>query len=203
MLTGAPPSIGQALVPGLVVMAIVYAIGRCSGAHINPAVTLAFALRRAFPWTRVPAYWLVQAAGAVVAAVLLRLLFGKVEHLGATDPHASNVACVTLETVLTFMLVTVIIGTATQHRVVGPNAAIAVGATIAACSLIGKSVSGASMNPARSFGPAVVSGDLGHLWIYLAGPATGAVIAVLVALVIHPRKHEGEKRAAAGEASGP
>lgn len=189
----------QAIAPGLVVAAMIYSIGACSGAHINPAVTLAFATRGVFPWRRVPGYWIVQIVGATLAAALLRYLFGNVEHLGATTPHGPVSASCLLEIVLTFMLVTVILGTATQHRVVGPNAALAVGAIIIACGVLGKAVSGASMNPARSLGPALVSGTLEHSWIYVAGPVLGAVAAVAAAELLHGPRNRDEKKAASGD----
>lgn len=189
----------QAIVPGLVVAAMIYSIGSCSGAHINPAVTLAFATRGVFSWRRVPGYWICQLLGAILAAAVLRWLFGSVEHLGATSPHGPAIVSFVLEIVLTFMLVSVILGTATQHRVVGPNAALAVGAIIIACGIFGKAVSGASMNPARSLGPAIVSGELRDGWIYVAGPALGGLIAVAAAEFLHGPKNRDERKAASGD----
>src|SRR5439155_17868098 len=117
--------------PGLVVLAMIYTLGNVSGAHINPAVTLAFALRGAFSWLRVPGYILAQLIGALLAAGVLRLLFGDAGHVGATIPHYGTLQSFVMEVILTTLLVTVIVGTATDHKVVGPNAGIAVGATIA------------------------------------------------------------------------
>jgi glycerol uptake facilitator-like aquaporin len=120
--------------PGIVVMAFIYALGDVSGAHFNPVVTLAFAVRGVFRWSCVPAYWIVQLAAAAVAALGLRALFGDVAHLGAPKPHVTEMKAVSVEAVLTLLLVLVILNTATRARVVGPNAAIAVGATIALCA---------------------------------------------------------------------
>ena len=133
----------RAIAPGLLVMALIYAIGDVSGAHVNPAVTLAFALRRDFPWRKVPAYWIVQIAGALGASWLLRALFGDVAHLGANQArHGVGVALV-MEILLSGLLMTVILGTATRNRLIGPNAAIAVGGTIALCGLFAAPISGA------------------------------------------------------------
>lgn len=183
--TGTPPSPpALAVAPALLVMALIYALGGLSGAHFNPVVTLAFALRRDFPWGRIPGYWAVQLTGAVLAALLLRALFGPAGHLGATLPHHGQAASAAMEALLTFLLLTVVLATATNHSLVGHNAALAVGGTIALDGLFAAPVSGASMNPARSFGPALVDGQLGTYWIYLAGPVAGAVAAVAVAWLL-------------------
>jgi aquaporin Z len=189
--------------PGLVVMAMIYTLGEVSGAHINPAVSLAFAVRRAFPWKRVPAYWLAQFVGAVLAALFLRSLFGNVAYLGATRPKAELGISTSfwMEVILTTLLVTVILGTAEQHRLVGPNAAIAVGSTVALDGLFASPISGASMNPARSLGPALVSGSLEHIWVYVVGPVCGALIAVAVAWLLHGSPEPAEVRAAKGQKS--
>jgi MIP family channel proteins len=198
-LTGEVSHTAQAIAPGLIVVALIYSIGQCSGAHINPAVTLSFALRGDFPWRRVPGYWLVQVGGALLAACLLNYLFGNVEHLGATIPKSDVGICLLLELTLTFILVSVILGTATQHRVVGPNAALAVGCTIIACGVFGKAISGASMNPARSLGPALVSGEFRSVWIYIVGPCVGGAVAVLAAFLLHGGRKKDEEKAAKGE----
>lgn len=174
----------RVVAPGLLVMAMIYTLGSQSGAHFNPVVTLAFTLRQDFPWRRVPGYWGAQLAGAVLAAVLLRALFGLVGHLGATLPHHGNIEALVMEIVLTFLLVTVILGTATNHRLTGPNAAIAVGGTIALLGLFAGPISGASMNPARSLGPFLVSGQLADAWIYIVGPFAGGLLAVVVAWLL-------------------
>jgi aquaporin Z len=132
--------------PGIVVMAFIHVLGNVSGAHFNPVVNLAFAVRGVFRWSCVPAYWIVQLAAAAVAALGLRALFGDVAHLGAPKPHVTEMKAVSAEAVLTLLLVLVILNTATRARVVGPNAAIGVGATIALCGFIGEPISGAAMN---------------------------------------------------------
>jgi len=158
---------GLVVAPALLVMALIYSLGNLSGAHFNPVVTLAFSLRQDFPWGRVPGYWAVQLVGAVLAALLLRALFGTVGHLGATLPHHGQLASVAMEAVLTFLLLTVILATATNHGLVGHNAALAVGGTIALDGLFAAPISGASMNPARSFGrpcSMVRSAPIGSTW---------------------------------------
>jgi aquaporin Z len=181
---GAVSPAARVVAPGLLVMAMIYTLGSQSGAHFNPVVTLAFTLRRDFPWGRVPGYWGAQLVGAVLAALLLRLLFGLVGHLGATLPHHGTIQALVMEVMLTFLLITVILGTATNHRLTGPNAAIAVGGTIVLAGLFAGPISGASMNPARSFGPFLVSGQLADAWIYVVGPIAGALLAVIVAWLL-------------------
>jgi MIP family channel proteins len=193
----------RATAPGLLVLAVIYAVGDVSGAHINPAVTLAFALRGVFPWRRVPAYWLAQMAGAVGAAAFLLATFGLVAQLGATRPGFGVAPALAMEVALTWLLVTVVLGTATRDRVVGPNAALAVGATVALCGLFAGPVSGASMNPARSLGPALVSAAAGggapdDSWIYLLGPAAGAGLACAGIWLVKGSQRQGERKAAAG-----
>ncbi len=184
---------------GLLILALIYAMGNVSGAHFNPAVTFAFALRRVFPWPLVPFYWLAQVVGALGGACFLNALLGDVDHLGATVPHFGTGRGFAIEVLLTCLLVTVVIGTATRHRSIGPNAAIAAGAAVALCSLFSRPLSGASMNPARSLGPALVSGELSALWIYLTAPFLGATLACIAMLIIHTRKHAGETEAAEGK----
>lgn len=189
----------RAVAPGLLVMALIYAIGDVSGAHVNPAVTLAFALRRDFPWRKVPAYWIVQIAGAVGAAWLLRTLFGTVAQLGANQPRHGVGISLVMEILLSWLLITVILGTATRNRLIGPNAAIAVGGTIALCGLFAAPISGASMNPARSLGPALVSGATGHVWIYIIGPVAGSILAVIGTWIMHGGRKPKERDAATGD----
>ncbi|HVA88149.1 MAG TPA: MIP family channel protein [Candidatus Saccharimonadales bacterium] len=169
--------IGVAASFGLVIMVMVYAVGHISGAHFNPAVTAGFALVRHFPLRRVPAYWCAQLAGAVAGALLLRQLLGNVASLGATLPSASDGQSLGFEIVLSFLLMFVIMAVATDTRAVGEAAAIAIGATVTLDALFGGPISGASMNPARSFGPAVVAGRVDSLWIYFVGPFVGAAAA--------------------------
>jgi len=189
----------RAIAPGLLVMALIYAIGDVSGAHLNPAVTLAFALRRDFPWRKAPAYWIVQIAGALGAAWLLHTLFGPVVQLGANRPRHGVGVSLVMEILLSWLLITVIPGTATRNRLIGPNAAIAVGGTIALCGLFAAPISGASMNPARSLGPALVGGATGHLWIYLIGPVAGSVLAVIGTWIMHGGRKPKERDAATGD----
>jgi len=166
--------------PGLMVMAIIYFMGTVSGAHLNPAVTLAFAARRNFPWVRVPGYIAAQIIGGITAAAFLRALFGTAGMLGATVPGASAgvFTAFVMETLLTTGLVSTILGTASGARNIGSNAAIAVGGYIALAGLWAAPISGASMNPVRSFAPDLIRGDLHTTWIYVAGPLLGALIAV-------------------------
>ena len=186
--------------PGLIVMALIYAVGNVSGAHINPAVTFAFALRGAFAWARVPGYVIMQLLGALTAAGTLYALFGSAGHVGANIPHHGILQSFIMEIILTTFLVTVIIGTATGHRVVGPNAGIAVGATIALCGLFADPVSGASMNPARSIGPGILGGQAEYLWLYIAGPFIGAAIAVVLNFAMQGKPNPHEQEAASGDA---
>jgi MIP family channel proteins len=172
--------LGVALTFGLVIMAMIYALGHVSGAHLNPAVSLAFALGRHFPWPRVAAYWSAQLAGALAGAALVRASLGDDAHVGATLPSGSQAQSFLWELVLTFFLMLVITAVATDTRAVGEAAAIAIGGTVGLDALFGGPVSGASMNPARSFGPAVVSGDLHALWLYLVAPPLGAALGVVV-----------------------
>jgi aquaporin Z len=188
--------------PGIMVLAMIYTIGATSGAHLNPAVTVAFAARGHFPWRRVPGYVLAQLLGATGAAALLRSMFGTAGRLGGTFPGPgipAGTALVT-ETVLSLGLMTVILGTSSGARNVGHNAAIAIGGYIALAGLWASPVSGASMNPARSLGPALVSGDLGVVWIYLAGPVAGGLLAVGLAWALRGHPSPAADLAAQGTA---
>ena len=155
-------------------MVMIYAVGHVSGAHFNPAVTFAFALTRHFPWARAVSYWAAQIAGALLAAALIRASLGSDAHLGATLPSGSQAQSFVWELVLTFFLMFVIIAVATDTRAVGEAAAIAIGGTVGLDAMFGGPISGASMNPARSLGPAVVGGDLHALWLYIVAPLVGA-----------------------------
>ncbi len=198
-LSGQVSDEARAIASGLTVMAMIYSFGAVSGAHINPAVTFAFALRRVFPWRDVPLFWSMQILGAVLAAIILRSLFGVADHVGATSPHASTAQALVMETLLTLLLVSVILSTATRLKVVGPNAAIAVGGTVILCGLFAQPVTGASMNPARSFGPALIANTLSDYWIYVAGPMLGATLAVVVIAIIHGGRTDSETEAAQGK----
>ena len=172
-------TLGIGLVFGLVVAAMIYATGHISGAHINPAVTLGFALARHFPWKWVPHYWSSQLAGAAAASLVLRGLFGDVANMGATLPSGSVWDSAIFEGILTFFLMFVIMAVATDIRAVGSGAAIAIGATVGLEAIFGGPVSGASMNPARSFGPALIGWTWMDHWAYWVGPIAGAALAAV------------------------
>jgi len=182
--------VGVSVTFGLVIAAMIYATGYISGAHINPAVSLAFALTRHFPVSRVPLYWLAQFLGGIAAAGLLRALFGNAAHLGTTLPSGSDAQSLVMETVLTFFLMFVIMAVATDDRAVGQAAALAIGGTVLLDAMFGGPISGASMNPARSLAPAVVSGTLGHLWVYIVGPVAGALLGAFVYKLARGEKPE-------------
>jgi aquaporin Z len=171
----------SATAPGLMVMGIIYFMGTVSGAHLNPAVTFAFALRGNFPWQRVPGYWSAQFLGGVAAALFLFVMFDKTGRLGATVPASgiSSLQALGMEIVLTVGLVNTILGTASGARNIGTNGAIAVGGYIALAGLWAKPISGASMNPMRSIAPDIFRGDFATTWIYIAGPLIGAAIGVI------------------------
>jgi aquaporin NIP len=173
-------TVGVALVFGLVIMAMVYATGHLSGAHINPAVTLAFTLTRHFPPREAAAYIAGQLAGAVLGALLLLAVWtDQPAELGATLPNVGAGSALAYEAVLTAFLMFVIMAVATDTRAVGAAAAIAIGGTVGLGALVGGPVTGASLNPARSFGPALAAGEWSHYWIYLAGPILGAGLGAL------------------------
>jgi aquaporin Z len=170
----------QVIAPGLMVMAIIYFMGAVGGAHLNPAITLAFAARRNFPWARVPGYIAAQFVGGIAAAAFLRAMFGTIGLLGATTPgHGiSEIKAFIMEILLTTGLVSTILGTASGARNVGSNGALAIGGYIALAGLWAEPISGASMNPVRSFAPDLIRGSFLTTWIYVAGPVLGAIIAV-------------------------
>jgi aquaporin Z len=172
--------------PGLMVMAIILFMGAVSGAHLNPGVSLAFAMRGDFPWKRVPGYVIVQLIGASLACLFLLAVFGNIQHLGATlpGPGYADWQALLMEVALTAVLVSVILGTASAAQNVGAIAALGVGGYIALAGLWAAPVSGTSMNPARSFGPALVSGDFSGYWVYVIGPIAGSLIAVGCAFVL-------------------
>lgn len=174
---GAITHAGIALTFGLIVLAMIYAFGDVSGAHLNPAVTTAFALARRFPWAEVPGYITAQLAGAFAASGLLRVLFPADATLGATLPAGSAMQSFVLEIVLTFILMLVVLSVSTGAKEKGITAGIAVGAVIGLEAMFAGPICGASMNPARSLAPAVMSGSVGDLWIYFVGPIAGALLA--------------------------
>jgi aquaporin Z len=174
---GAITHVGVALTFGLIVLAMIYTVGDVSGAHLNPAVTIAFAVARRFPWTEVPGFILAQLIGAFAASLLLHFLFPADTALGATLPAGPPVQSFVLEIVLTFLLMLVILSVSTGAKEKGITAGIAIGSVIALEAMFAGPICGASMNPARSLSPAVVTGHVEHLWLYLAGPVLGAVLA--------------------------
>jgi aquaporin NIP len=174
---GALGAVGVSLVFGLVIMAMIYAIGHLSGAHINPAVTVAFTLTRHFPPRDALAYIAGQLTGATAAAFVLAAAWsGSPASLGATVPSVGSATALLYETLLSAFLMFVIISVATDTRAVGAAAAMAIGATVGLDALFGGPITGASMNPARSFGPALASGQWREFWIYLVGPLLGAAL---------------------------
>jgi MIP family channel proteins len=187
--TGAVTHLGVAISFGLVVMATISAVGHISGVHLNPAVTLDFAVTRHFPWRSTNGYFLAQFAGATIAAFLLRILFGPTVTLGVTLPSGNILQSVLMETLLTAALMCVITAVATDTKAVGQLAAIRIGATVMVNALWGGPISGASMNPARSFGPALVSGIWEAQWIYWIAPCLGAILGALTyQLIREPSK---------------
>ncbi|MDP9027481.1 MAG: aquaporin [Actinomycetota bacterium] len=187
--------------PGLMVMAIILSLGAISGAHLNPVVTIAFAFRTDFRWSRVPGYIAAQLAGSVAACLILLAVFGHHGVDGATIPGAAFTSwqAAIVEALLTLGLVTVVLGAASGAQNIGPLSAIAAGGYVILAGLWAGPVSGASMNPARSFGPDVIRGDLSTLWIYLVGPLAGALLAVLIAFLLRgPGGSAAATRAAEG-----
>jgi aquaporin NIP len=189
---GALGTVGIAFVFGLIVMAMVYATGHLSGAHLNPAVTIAFVLTRHLPRAEALAYLVAQLAGALAAAGLLAAVWpSEPAALGTTLPSVGAGSALVYEAVLTAFLMFVIMAVATDTRAVGAGAAIAIGGTVGLDALFGGPITGASMNPARSIGPALVSGELTDLWIYLAGPLIGAIAGALAYQVVRGEHQAG------------
>jgi MIP family channel proteins len=197
--TEALGQVGIALTFGLAITVMIYAVGHISGAHFNPAVTLAFSLTRHFPWRRTAAYWTAQVGGALAAAAILRASLGDVANVGATLPSGSEGQAFLWEVVLSFFLMFVIMAVATDTRAVGEAAAIAIGGTVALDALFGGPVSGASMNPARSLGPAIVSGEPTALWVYIVAPAVGAALGALAYQVVRGEPVDPARPAASSE----
>lgn len=187
----------EVVAPGLMVMAIIYFMGSVSGAHINPSVTVAFALRRHFPWSRVPFYIIAQVIGAILAAAFLKGMFGNTGDIGATTPHhhIDGWRLFALETLLTTGLVNTILGTAAGPGNVGNNGAIAIGGYIALSGLWAGALTGASMNAARTLGPDIVRSDFSTTWIYVIATFLGGVIAVGFEWILKgkPSKHADEE----------
>jgi aquaporin Z len=187
--------------PALMVMGVILFMGKISGAHLNPAVSIAFALRRDFPWRRVPGYIVVQLIGATLAALVLHGVITVSAKYGSNYPSAghSTMAAFWMELLLTAGLVSVILGTASGAQNIGLFGALGVGGYIALAGLWGSPISGASMNPARTFGPDLASGIFTSYWVYAAGPVAGAVIAVGIAFIL---RGPGGGKSGSGAAQG-
>ncbi|MFT5077579.1 MAG: aquaporin NIP [Planctomycetota bacterium] len=170
---------GVAITFGLIVMGMIYAFGDISGCHINPAVTIGFAYAKKFPWKEVPAYITVQLIGAFLASALLWYLFPTSETLGATLPAIAHIKVFILEVLLTFLLMVVIINVSTGSKEIGPTAGIAIGGIVLLEAMFAGPITGASMNPARSIAPAIMSGNVEGLWIYIFAPILGCFLAVV------------------------
>jgi aquaporin NIP len=194
--------VGVAITFGLVIIFGIYAVGHISGAHFNAAVTFAFALTRHFPWPRAAAYWCAQFVGAVTAAAMLRASLGNITHVGATLPSGSQGQSFLWELVMSAFLMFVILAVATDTRAVGEAAAIAIGGTIGLDAMFGGPISGASMNPMRSLGPALISGELHAIWVYILAPVLGASLGGLAYQFVRgeqPRPAELKTEAAAAD----
>lgn len=187
---GAITHVGVGVVFGLIVTAMIYATGHLSGAHLNPAVTLGFVVARHFPVRRLLAYWLAQGVGALAAIGCLRWFVGNAAHFGATVPAGNPWQSFGLEVVLTFFLMFVIMSVATDTRAVGEGAALAIGATVGLAALFAGPISGASMNPARSLAPALVSGIWTGQWVYVTAPFLGAALAALTYRWLREASHK-------------
>ncbi len=190
------------IAPGAVVMAMIYALGPLSGLHINPAVTIAFTARRVFKVAWVLPYLAVQFAGAICAALVLQAMYTHVSS-GSNYPinkPGGDWRSLVMEIILTAILVTVILNTATGYRSIGHNAALAVGSTVALLGLFASPISGASMNPARTLGPDIVAWDFTGWWIYIVGPLVGAAIAVMIIVTVRGVPEAAEREAAEGGA---
>lgn len=185
-LTAGPGHVGIALTFGFTILAMVYALGHISGAHFNPAITLGFAATGHFPWRRVPTYIVAQLLGSAAAALSLRAILGPVADVGATRLHVGVAQGFVLEVVATFFLAFVILAVASDRRAAPGSAGLAIGLTVAVGSLFAGPLTGASMNPARSLGPALASGAWEHAWLYIAAPTTGALLAMFTYELLRP-----------------
>jgi aquaporin Z len=198
--TGHVDYVSRWLARGFITAAMIYAFSGTSGAHIDPAVSLGFAVRRAMPAAQMLYYWIAQFAGGFAAALLAFALWGRDVALGASHPgpQFTQLEAVIAEIVLTFLVMIVILMTSKQQATVGKQAALAVGLTVAACGLFAGPISGASMNPARSIPPQAFGGAYGIMWIYAVGPCVGAVLAALAMAFLTGAPGSGERKAALG-----
>ena len=192
---GAVSHVGIAITFGLIVMAMIYSLGNISGAHLNPAVTIAFTIAGRFKLKQVFPYITSQLAGAFLASITLKYLFPSNETLGATLPAGTEMQSFILEFILTFFLMLVIINVATGSKEQGMFAGLAIGSTVLLEAMFAGPVSGANMNPVRSISPAIVSGHLEHLWIYIVAPIAGASFAIPVFRILHPKNNLNENSA--------
>ncbi|XP_071694028.1 aquaporin NIP2-1-like [Rutidosis leptorrhynchoides] len=170
--------LGASVAGGLIVTVMIYAVGHISGAHMNPAVTLAFAVNRHFPWVQVPIYAAAQLTGSISASFALRVLLNHVKHLGTTTPSGTNLQALIMEIIVTFSMMFVTSAVATDSKAVGELAGIAVGSAVCITSILAGPVSGGSMNPARSIGPALASNNYKGIWVYIVGPVIGTISGV-------------------------
>ncbi|XP_076904046.1 aquaporin NIP2-1-like [Bidens hawaiensis] len=171
--------LGASLAGGLIVTVMIYAVGHISGAHMNPAVTIAFASVRNFPWNQVPFYVIAQFTGSIAASFALRIMLQPIKHLGTTTPSGTDLQSLIMEIIVTFTMMFVTSAVATDSRAVGDLAGIAVGSAVCITSILAGPVSGGSMNPARTIGPALASNNYKSLWVYLIGPMTGTLSGVM------------------------
>ncbi len=184
--------VGIAITWGLIVMAMIYAFGEISGAHFNPAVTIAFACAKKFTWKEVPKYIIAQCIGAIVASAILLFLFPKSEFLGGTIPTVDALRAFILELLLTYFLIVVIINVSTGSKEIGTMAGIAIGGVVLLEAMFAGPITKASMNPARSLGPALLSGHWEHQWLYFTAPVVGALLAVLTCRLVKPDNYRND-----------
>lgn len=189
---GAVTHVGVAITFGLIVMAIIYSLGDISGAHMNPAVTIAFTIAKIFPLKQVLPHIISQLTGAFLASAVIRFLFPSNDLLGATLPVGTEMQSFILEFILTFFLMLVIINVATGSKEQGMFAGLAIGSTVLLEAMFAGPICGASMNPARSITPAIVSGHIEHLWIYIVAPIAGAAFAIPVFKILHNKSNQNE-----------
>lgn len=189
---GAVSHVGVAITFGLIVMSLIYCLGNISGAHMNPAVTIAFTIGNRFPLNKMPSYIISQILGATLASLILKLMFPSNEYLGTTLPVGSEIQSFILESILTFILMLVIINVATGSKEQGMFAGIAIGSIVLLEAMFAGPISGASMNPARSIGPAFISGHLDHLWVYIFAPVIGATCAIPAYKLLHSKINQNE-----------